>query len=115
MVPRLGFRHFNTIYFLIMKFHCLFIYSATAICKHVIITSLLFTDPDAPNAKEPIRRSWLHWAVVDIPGRDVNKGTTFAEYVGSGPPQGSGLHRYVFLVYKQKSKFEKIPKVIPAT
>lgn len=27
-----------------------------------------------------------------------------SEYVGSGPPKGTGLHRYVFLVYKQPGK-----------
>ncbi|KAL3243453.1 hypothetical protein MRX96_020520 [Rhipicephalus microplus] len=29
---------------------------------------------------------------------------TLSEYVGSGPPKGTGLHRYVFLVYKQPGK-----------
>lgn len=34
----------------------------------------------------------------------MEKGQTLTEYVGSAPPQGSGLHRYVFLVYKQPFK-----------
>lgn len=59
-------------------------------------------DPDAPSRKEPRFRHWLHWLVVNIPGKDMSKGETIAEYVGSGPPEGSGLHRYVFLVYAQK-------------
>ena len=25
-------------------------------------------------------------------------------YVGAGPPKGTGLHRYVFMIYKQKAK-----------
>lgn len=40
----------------------------------------------------------------NIPGNDVEKGETLSEYVGSGPPEGTGLHRYVFLVYKQPGK-----------
>lgn len=27
-----------------------------------------------------------------------------SEYIGAGPPKGTGLHRYVFLLYKQPSK-----------
>ena len=47
---------------------------------------------------------WHHWLVGNIPGQDVSKGETLSAYVGSGPPQGTGLHRYVFLVYKQNGK-----------
>ena len=35
--------------------------------------------------------------VVNIPGGDVSKGEVCAEYVGAGPPKGTGLHRYVIL------------------
>ncbi|EDS33459.1 phosphatidylethanolamine-binding protein 2 [Culex quinquefasciatus] len=62
------------------------------------------TDPDAPSRKEPTYREWHHWLVGNIPGADVAKGETLSEYVGSGPPEGTGLHRYVFLVYKQNGK-----------
>lgn len=63
--------------------------------------TLLMVDPDAPSRAEPKRRSFKHWAVVNIPGKDVAKGDCVAEYIGAGPPNGTGLHRYVFLVYKQ--------------
>jgi len=63
--------------------------------------TLVFSDPDAPSRKNPIRREFLHWLVVNIPGTDISKGETFTEYIGSGPPEGTGLHRYVFLVFKQ--------------
>lgn len=62
------------------------------------------TDPDAPSRAKPEFREWHHWLVGNIPGNDVGKGETLSEYVGSGPPQGTGLHRYVFLVYKQNDK-----------
>lgn len=62
------------------------------------------TDPDAPSRKEPKFREWHHWLVGNIPGGDVSKGEVLSDYVGSGPPPNTGLHRYVFLVYKQPGK-----------
>jgi len=66
--------------------------------------TLIFTDPDAPSRKEPKFREWHHWLVVNIPGNNVKSGEVLSEYVGSGPPKGTGLHRYVFLVFKQQGK-----------
>ncbi|VDM56912.1 unnamed protein product [Angiostrongylus costaricensis] len=63
--------------------------------------TVIFTDPDAPSRKEPTYREWHHWLVVNVPGNDIGQGDVLSEYVGSGPPKGTGLHRYVFLVYKQ--------------
>ncbi|KAK3908481.1 Phosphatidylethanolamine-binding protein-like protein [Frankliniella fusca] len=66
--------------------------------------TLCMTDPDAPSRKEPTYREWHHWLVGNIPGADVSKGETLSEYVGSGPPEGTGLHRYIFLIFKQSGK-----------
>ncbi|XP_014667553.1 PREDICTED: protein D3-like [Priapulus caudatus] len=63
--------------------------------------TLIMTDPDAPSRKNPKFREWHHWMVGNIPGCDVHQGETLSEYVGSGPPEGTGLHRYVFMVYEQ--------------
>ncbi|KAF5286221.1 hypothetical protein FQR65_LT02233 [Abscondita terminalis] len=63
--------------------------------------TLCMTDPDAPSRNKPEFREWHHWLVGNIPGGDISKGETLSEYVGSGPPPGTGLHRYVFLIYKQ--------------
>ncbi|CAG2177760.1 unnamed protein product, partial [Oppiella nova] len=63
--------------------------------------TLVMTDPDAPSREDPMFGQYKHWLVINIPGNDVAKGRTLAEYKGSGPPQGTGLHRYIFLVYKQ--------------
>ncbi|NJI29984.1 PEBP-like protein, partial [Aeromonas veronii] len=57
--------------------------------------------PDAPSRSNPEMRSWKHWVVGNVPGTQLDQGTVLADYVGSGPPQGTGLHRYVFLVYQQ--------------
>ncbi|CAG9765078.1 unnamed protein product [Ceutorhynchus assimilis] len=66
--------------------------------------TLCMTDPDAPSRKEPNFREWHHWLVGNIPGQDVSKGEVLSAYVGSGPPPNTGLHRYVFLIYKQNGK-----------
>ncbi len=73
--------------------------------------TLIMTDPDAPSRAEPTYREWNHWLVVNIPGDKLSEGEIRSEYVGAGPPQGTGLHRYVFLVLKQRAKglFSDIP------
>ncbi|XP_018322170.1 protein D2-like [Agrilus planipennis] len=65
---------------------------------------LCMTDPDAPSRKDPQFREWHHWLVGNISGCDVTKACVISEYIGSGPPKDTGLHRYVFLVYKQPKK-----------
>lgn len=66
--------------------------------------TLAMTDPDAPSRQDPKFREWHHWLVANIPGNNVAAGENLSQYVGSGPPQGTGLHRYVFLVYQQPGK-----------
>ncbi|XP_016057102.1 PREDICTED: phosphatidylethanolamine-binding protein 1 isoform X3 [Miniopterus natalensis] len=46
-------------------------------------------------------REWHHFLVVNMKGNDISSGTVLSDYVGSGPPKGTGLHRYVWLVYEQ--------------
>ncbi|XP_045312898.1 phosphatidylethanolamine-binding protein 1 [Leopardus geoffroyi] len=63
--------------------------------------TLVMTDPDAPSRKDPKYREWHHFLVVNMKGNDISSGTVLSDYVGSGPPKGTGLHRYVWLVYEQ--------------
>ncbi|CEO95552.1 Phosphatidylethanolamine-binding protein [Plasmodiophora brassicae] len=74
--------------------------------------TLLMVDPDAPSRTNPTRREWVHWIVVNIPGADVPQGKTLLEYAPPTPPAGTGLHRYVFLIYKQdrSSSASPLPK-----
>ena len=47
----------------------------------------------------------MHWLVVDIPsGGKLQDGNEKMKFAPSGPPQGSGKHRYIFLAFGQKSK-----------
>lgn len=67
--------------------------------------TLCMTDPDNRHRDEPYSE-WHHWLVGNIPGSDVAKGEVLSAYIGSGPPQGTGIHRYVFMVYKQPQKLK---------
>lgn len=62
-------------------------------------------DPDNRHRDVPYNE-WHHWLVGNIPGNDVASGEVLSAYIGSGPPQGTGIHRYVFIVYKQPSKLK---------
>lgn len=66
--------------------------------------TLLFIDPDAPSRKEPSLREFLHWMVGNMPYFNPNAGETIAGYISSAPPEGTGLHRYTFLMFKQPGK-----------
>lgn len=67
---------------------------------------LAMIDPDAPSRQNPIRREVLHCLIGNIPGSDVGAGDTLFEYMGSGAPEGTGLHRYVWLLYKQPGRID---------
>ncbi|XP_014665178.1 PREDICTED: uncharacterized protein LOC106807376 [Priapulus caudatus] len=60
------------------------------------VYTLIMTDPDA------LAREFIHWIVGNIRANDVNQGEVLAEYVGSSPRKDTGLHRYTFIVYKQR-------------
>ncbi|KAI8907436.1 hypothetical protein PhCBS80983_g05323 [Powellomyces hirtus] len=68
--------------------------------------TVMMVDPDAPSREKPTMGEWRHWVVANIPGTDVDKGEDLTLYEEPQPPQGTGLHRYVFLLYKQKSKLD---------
>ncbi|CAG9767907.1 unnamed protein product [Ceutorhynchus assimilis] len=61
-------------------------------------------DPDAPSRATPTFREINHWLVVNINGNDLSTGQTLVSYRGSGAPRGTGLHRYIFLVFEQQGE-----------
>lgn len=77
------------------------------------ISFCFFLDPDAPSRKEPTYREWHHWLVGNIPGNNVDQGDVLSAYIGAGPPPDTGLHRYIFLIYKQNGKINFDEKRLP--
>ncbi|XP_060105452.1 phosphatidylethanolamine-binding protein 1-like [Heteronotia binoei] len=70
-------------------------------CSSEKLYTLVLTDPDAPSRNNPKFREWHHFLVTNMKGNDISSGRVLSDYVGSGPPKGTGLHRYVWLVYEQ--------------
>ncbi|KAI4465299.1 phosphatidylethanolamine-binding protein [Holotrichia oblita] len=68
--------------------------------------TLAMVDPDAPSRENPTFREVNHWLIGNIHGSDLESGDVITEYLGSGPPKGTGLHRYIFLVFKQSKKLQ---------
>ncbi|CAB3219860.1 unnamed protein product [Arctia plantaginis] len=66
--------------------------------------TLAMIDADPPSRAEPTAREYQHWLVGNVPGANIEEGERLSDYIGSGPPAGTGLHRYVFLVYQQPGK-----------
>lgn len=61
-------------------------------------------DPDAPSRADPSNRNANHWLVGNIRGSDLNdfsNADVLEVYRGSGPPVGTGLHRYAFYLFEQ--------------
>lgn len=66
----------------------------------------LQTDPDAPSRADPKFREVRHWLVMNVPNNAVSEGDTIFEFVGTGAPEGTALHRYVTLIFEQEGKID---------
>ncbi|KAI5276092.1 PEBP-like protein [Aureobasidium subglaciale] len=60
---------------------------------------LALTDPDAPSHEDPKWSQVCHWLVTAKSGRVKE----LVEYKPPGPPEGTGKHRYVFVVMIAKN------------
>jgi len=70
--------------------------------------TVVMTNPDAPSAKDPSQREWVHWVRGNIPGDNLpcdgeDGGDDIKDYVGAGPLDGMGLQRYFIMIFKQKA------------
>ena len=70
-----------------------------------------------PDSRMATRKDTRTSTVGDKVGLVVGAadGDVLSAYVGAGPPEGSGLHRYVFLLYRQpgteRLAFEGVPRL----
>lgn len=76
--------------------------------------TIIMIDPDMPSRTTPINEKTqvLHWLMVNVPGQGVG-GRQIAPYIGSGPPPGTGIHRYTFLVFDEGSRPKDYSSVVP--
>ncbi|XP_007536791.1 large ribosomal subunit protein mL38 [Erinaceus europaeus] len=61
--------------------------------------TLLLTNLDG-HLLEP-EAEYIHWLVTNIPGNRVTEGQETCHYLRPFPAQGSGFHRFAFLLFKQ--------------
>ena len=57
--------------------------------------TLIMTDPNA------VLGNYIHWLVVNISDSNLKNGKMLLEYKGPSPPEGSGMHNYIFFLYEQ--------------
>ncbi|KAF5333940.1 hypothetical protein D9758_018159 [Tetrapyrgos nigripes] len=78
--------------------------------------TLVMTDPDAPSRANPTSKEFRHWVITGLksPAQTANKTGSLTAlktkpsatpYRPPGPPPGSGLHRYTFLLFQEPSGF----------
>nr|XP_054752562.1 protein D3-like [Lytechinus pictus] len=71
--------------------------------------TIIMIDWDTPEAVRAIH----HFMMVDVSNGDSKTGTVRSEYIGSGAPEGTGLHRYCFFVFKQPPGFKPDGPYLP--
>jgi len=96
--------------------------------------TLVMVDPDAPSRKEPENGPFRHWVLSGLkpptPGeievaasteREIlssdpdplsaqTSNVPISQYTPPQPPQGSGPHRYVFLLFSEKDGGYDVPE-----
>jgi phosphatidylethanolamine-binding protein (PEBP) family uncharacterized protein len=75
------------------------------ILKEKELYTLVLIDRDAPSRENNIYKYWLHYMVVNITD-DVDSGNIIMDFMPSGPPKGSGFHRYYFVLLKQNKNID---------
>lgn len=66
--------------------------------------TLVMTNPDGHFTDD--NAEYLHWMVTNIKGNDVKSGQVLAPYMQPFPAFGSGFHRFVFVLFKQKGAID---------
>jgi len=73
----------------------------TFIPKESKYYSIIMVDADAPSRTDRKYAEICHWAVLNIPlsGKQAD-GEEVVAYIGAGPPESGGFHRYIFFLYE---------------
>lgn len=81
--------------------------------------TIVLTDPDAPSRNDTKWSEFCHWIVTDVKlpsleaitasataesmSIDLSRSRELIKYMGPAPPEKTGKHRYVFLLYRNPS------------
>lgn len=81
--------------------------------------TIILTDPDAPSRKDTKWSEFCHWIITDVKlpsleaitasataesmSIDLSRSRELVKYMGPAPPEKTGKHRYVFLLYRNPS------------
>lgn len=68
--------------------------------------SFVMTGLDVPTQEDPHDRESQHWIVGNIPGNNITAGDKYFSFEPAGIEYGEGIHRVVFLVFKQSMPIE---------
>ena len=78
-------------------------------------------DPDAPSRANPTAANFLHWVKTDLRIRSstatnitADNATDAFSYLSPAPAQGSGPHRYTFLLFDQPRRDGFVLQGLPA-
>ena len=67
--------------------------------------TFLMHDPDS------IHGDYCHWLIINIPDNNLNNGDIILPYKGPSPPPKTGVHRYIFELYKQNNRLNPLDTV----
>lgn len=62
--------------------------------------TLIMYDPDTKHG------DYVHWLIINIKN-NINDGNILIPYKGPAPPINTGIHRYIFLLFKQDNLINK--------
>ncbi|CAH0387418.1 unnamed protein product [Bemisia tabaci] len=82
--------------------------------KNSTFYTVMMVGLDEPSEEAPTDREWLYYLVCNIPGLTIFQGDAIAKWVQPMPKMSTGMHRYVFLIYKQKSRTAIVENEISA-
>uniref|UniRef100_A0A1B6M2D0 Phosphatidylethanolamine-binding protein n=1 Tax=Graphocephala atropunctata TaxID=36148 RepID=A0A1B6M2D0_9HEMI len=79
------------------------------------VYTLVMLDPDAPGRRQG--QYYLHWILANIRGEDfkqgdLSKSTEITSYLGPAPPEDTGLHRYMFYVYRHQRAARRLSATV---
>ena len=62
--------------------------------------TLIMYDPDTPHG------DYVHWLIINIKD-NIKNGEIIIPYKGPAPPMNTGIHRYIFLLFRQQAIIKK--------